>query len=511
LAADALGPVESVRIGRNREFRVNGKPFFPLMLWAQSLERLDHKLSIGINTFAGGRGGKAGEYLDTLAARGVYGILHFSAEAVDHPYLLGWIQLDEPDLNKGERNVEITLAPGTRSEALGPLTQLMNGDKLRGPEFNPLEGAGFSMKAKEPVTACRFEIWLTSDPRMSVAKEVVLEGDGRELLRATLENRLGVQALALAKPETFATLTLRVLSVYPGQGRSGRINEFHVIDEKGADAFARFRSRGPRMTAQEVAACYRQVKEKDQMRPVLMTFTSRFMKKTTMYDEAEKQQIYPEYVKYCDVVGFDTYPIFGYNRPDLLHEVADGVEELVAIAGPRRPVYAWIETNAGSRWIDPDKQKPVTPAETRAEVWMAIIRGATAIGYFTHSWWPEYDEFAPSPEMMAELARLDAQISRLAPFILARPADARISMEMNEGLACHLKATEYRRSLYVFAQNMDMERRRGRAVFRVAGLQARTPVEVVDEGRSVTARADGFSDDFGPLAEHVYRIPMPAE
>ncbi len=30
---EAVEPIKTVEIGKNREFRVNGKPFFPLMLW----------------------------------------------------------------------------------------------------------------------------------------------------------------------------------------------------------------------------------------------------------------------------------------------------------------------------------------------------------------------------------------------------------------------------------------------------------------------------------------------
>ena len=50
-----------------------------------------------------------------------------------------------------------------------------------------------------------------------------------------------------------------------------------------------------------------------------------------------------------------------------------------------------------------EKQPDVLPLYTRNEVWQAIINGATAIGYFTHAWRPEFKEFAPTPEMQKEL------------------------------------------------------------------------------------------------------------
>lgn len=48
--------------------------------------------------------------------------------------------------------------------------------------------------------------------------------------------------------------------------------------------------------------------------------------------------------------------------------------------------------------------------------------------------------------------------------------------------------------------------REGKATFTVAGLKAGTKIEVVDESRTITAEDGKFSDTFGPLVEHVYRI-----
>jgi len=502
-----LEPIKSVEIGDNREFRVNGKPFLPIMLWAQSLERLDEKMSIGVNTFAGSRGDLSpGEYMDRLAENGAYAIRHFSPGVPHHSHLLGWIQSDEPDLFKKDPGMQVVPAKGSATKIDGALDALRNGGKLDGPTFEPLQGAAITLRPRRPVTAAGLSIWVGTDAQLSVVKELSIEADGREVCRAALARTTEEQRINLAEPVTFAELTLRVLSVEAGTSTAGRINLIDAHDPEGGSAFGKLRVHEPRMTADEVSACYHAVKEHDAMRPVLMTFTSHFMSKSAGYSPEMKLRIYPEYVKSCDVVGFDTYPIFGWNKPENLRDVADGTAELCAIAGPKRAVYAWIETNAGSRWIDPAKQIPVTPADTRAEVWMAIIQGATAIGYFTHSWWPEYDEFAPGEAMKAELKRLDAQITRLAPAILAAPAEREVSMTEAEGLACHLKATQHEGALYVFAQNMDMARRRASATIAIEGLKTGTPVEVVDEGRALTAGDGEFADEFGPLAEHIYRI-----
>ncbi|HHW09294.1 MAG TPA: hypothetical protein GXX29_04915 [Firmicutes bacterium] len=372
-AASALEPITAVEIGPNNEFRVNGQPFLPIMLWLQGEARIPDGLSIGINTFTGNGGNSSNlNYLKALAANGLYGIIEFDQNAVGHSHLLGWIHHDEPDL--------------------------------------------------------------------------------------------------------------------PAQRMFGRPR--------------------PRTSVEEVAAYYQRIKQVDPSRPVLVTFTAHFMKElTNNYEPEQKAQIYPPMVKYADVVGFDYYPIFGWNRPETLDYVAEGVTQLKEIAGKGKPIYAWIETNKGTRVIAPEKQLPVTPQDTRAEVWMALIRGATAIGYFTHSWVPEpYTQFAPDAEMRAALKELNERITRLAPAILADPASEVVSMKMESDLACHFKQTKLNGELWIFAQNIDMGRRSGKATFSIPSLPAGTIIEVVDESRTIIAEEGEFSDDFPALAEHVYRI-----
>jgi hypothetical protein len=41
---------------------------------------------------------------------------------------------------------------------------------------------------------------------------------------------------------------------------------------------------------------------------------------------------------------------------------------------------------------------------------------------------------------------------------------------------------------------------------KVAGLKAGTKIEVAGEDRWLTADEGQFTDDFGPLAQHVYKI-----
>ncbi|NLF31635.1 MAG: hypothetical protein GX591_12200 [Planctomycetes bacterium] len=395
-ATGPLDPIEQVEIGPNREFRVNGEPFLPIMSWAQGSGSYGMLRSLGFNTFCGG--GRSGEAAGAAKAAGGYLIPDFTRTLIGNPSVLAWIHGDEPDM------------PQRRQQAATP---------------DQIEGQGG----------------------------------------------------------------------------------------------ARPRGSEPKRPAAEVQEHYRNIKQADPSRPVLVTFTGHFFEKIRSHYTAEQQAtLYRQYIQGADVVGFDIYPIYGHGRPGWLNHPADAVAQLTKMAGPR-PVYAWIETSKGSRWMSYERQPDVLPMHTRFQVWGALINGATAIGYFTHAWAPTFKEFAPTDEMRAELLRINSQMTRLAPAILAAPARTAVTMTMSDGLPCQFKATTHDGSLYLFAQNRDLgpnsenlgqfdpiSPRGGTATFTVAGMKAGTTIEVVDENRTLTAADGGFTDAFGPLAEHIYKI-----
>lgn len=253
-------------------------------------------------------------------------------------------------------------------------------------------------------------------------------------------------------------------------------------------------------------------------RLLFMTLTGHFSKEQSTYPEDFRKQIYPQYVKSADVMGFDIYPIYGSGYASHLNWVGSAVKQLVELGG-QRPVYAWIESSKGSKWMSYELQPDVLPIHTRNEVWQSIVNGATAIGYFTHAWRPDFKEFAPTPEMQKELLRLNSQITKLSQAILADPAKEKIEMTLGDNLQCSFKATKYNKSTYIFALNNDLgpgadkakqfapiHPRSGKAVIKVAGLKAGTKVEVVDENRTITAEKGQFTDEFAPLAEHIYMV-----
>ncbi len=281
----------------------------------------------------------------------------------------------------------------------------------------------------------------------------------------------------------------------------------------------------PKIPPEEIADNYRFVKDEGIERPVFVTFTANFMEEFRgRYSAGQQAEMYPAFVASADVVGYDHYPIYGHGRPAWLNRQASGVAQLVELA-EGRPVYSWIETSRGSRWMTYERQPDVLPEHTRYQVWSALIKGATAIGYFTHAWEPEFTEFAPTEEMQEELKRLNEQITRLAPAILAPPTDREIAMAipttMEPDMGSRFLATEYEGDLYIFAQNTDLgpeaeqagqfdpiSPREGVARIRVEGLEAGTEIEVVDEDRTITAGDGEFRDGFDPLGERIYRISI---
>jgi len=366
LQAQPLEPIQKVEIGPNRELRVNGKPFFPLMSWAQSPRRFPQLRALGFNAFCGG---KAKETCEAAQKAGGYAMPGFDEALAGHSALLAWTQGDEPDL-------------------------------------------GF---------------------------------------------------------------------------------------DKGK----------PRKTAEEVVESYRKLKEKDAARPIFQNLTSGFMesgpdaKKRT---KEERKAYYGVLAAGADLFGFDIYPIYGWNHDQDLIWVADGVRDLRELAGPAKPVIAFIETSKGSKWIGADRQKDVKPVDTRAEVWMAIIRGATGIAYFTHAWVPEFTEFRPDEEMQKELKRTNEQIARFAPVLLSGPSRTKVSISFEGGLPGEVMARDFEGRTHLFANNLDMARKSGTATISAEGLKKGTAIEVIDENRRLVAEDGKFTDEFGPLAVHFYRI-----
>jgi hypothetical protein len=267
----------------------------------------------------------------------------------------------------------------------------------------------------------------------------------------------------------------------------------------------------------EVLDDYARIKDADPDHLTFLTLTAGFYSEMSIPDwMGGSRDRYDDYCDATDVVGFDIYPVYGWCRTDWLYMVPDAQVELISLYAGGSSTYQWIEcVRTSSQWCELDERGEDDgpyASEVRNEVWAAIVGGAKAIGYFTHSWeCPGYTQFCLSTEQEEELVRTNTQITDLTDPILAPAYGGTVSLDAPDGGRLDMMAREHGGFVYVFAVNM--ERSVQRASFTVEGIVPGSQVEVFDEDRSLTAAGTTFEDSFDELGVHIYmaRLVEPGE
>src|SRR5262249_46734781 len=141
-----------------------------------------------------------------------------------------------------------------------------------------------------------------------------------------------------------------------------------------------------------------------------------------------------------DILSFDIYPV-GSTIPQVkgkLDYVARGVTNLVRRIVGGETVWTALETTA----LDPNR--PVTPAEVRSEVWMALVHGAKGIFYFVHEFAPTFREDALflRPEIVTEVAKTNQLIKALAPVLNGPTVRKMVTVKSNLPFATMVKLHE---------------------------------------------------------------------
>jgi len=209
---------------------------------------------------------------------------------------------------------------------------------------------------------------------------------------------------------------------------------------------------------------------------------------------------YPQYIKGCDMVSFDIYPVV-HETPEItgkLEYVARGVERLVKWTDGKKPAWNCIECTD----INGVGRK-ATVAQVRSEIWMGLIRGSRGIVYFVHQFKPGFKEAAllSDPEMLTGVTAINRQIKDLAP-VLNSPT---ITGELSTAPATPVITMHKRQggSAYVFAVNLSP---RPAAVSYSLKDTAVTKAEVLGESREVKVEAGKFAEEFDGYAVHLYRL-----
>ncbi len=275
----------------------------------------------------------------------------------------------------------------------------------------------------------------------------------------------------------------------------------------------------PRIPMSESIAVYEECKKADRGHLMFLTLTTGYAKTSDANSAGNKGKdlsFYKQYAKATDFIGYDTYPIYGNNMPECLFWVADAATELDKLMEGKKPLYAWIEANGGSKWITPSKQRHPLPFEIRCEVWMAIVKGCKAIGYFTHSWVAMdqignpastlkrgeskyYTQFGVPENNKQEIGKINKQITKLTGPLCSADVKDKVKTD-NKNIELLVK--EYDNKLYIFAVNM--KRQEEKAVFAVSGLKEKTKINVDEENRDITAKDGEFEDSFKEHEVHIY-------
>ncbi len=262
---------------------------------------------------------------------------------------------------------------------------------------------------------------------------------------------------------------------------------------------------------------YARMRSRDRTRPILLNL-GRSVAHENWHGRGHrtgKLEDYPEYVKGCDIVCFDIYPVAFSREPAVkgkLWYVPKGVMRLRKWTRGRKIVWNCVEASNGVKGLggSPD------PSIVKTEVWMSIIHGSRGIIYFVHQFKPRFIEASvfTHPRMAKGFAAINKQVTALARVINSPtvkggasvtssvPASAELAAAGLDPIAVMVK--KHGGATYLFSVRMEGTPAQG--TFRVKGLSSRASAEVIGEGRTLSVRGGALSDRFQGYEVHLYRI-----
>jgi len=283
------------------------------------------------------------------------------------------------------------------------------------------------------------------------------------------------------------------------------IGWMHGDEPDNAQSLGDSRGYGPPIPASTIIADYLKIQTADPSRPVMLN-----LGQGVAWDgyygrgvRTNHPEDYPEYIRGCDLVSFDIYPV-AHSHPQVssnLWFVPQGVERLVKWAGGQKLVWNCIECTRI------ESQHKATPSQVRSEVWMSLIHGSMGLIYFVHEWQPKFDEAAllHDLEMLRGVTAINRQITELAPVLNSPTVSDAVTLSSSDPqvpVAVMLKRHEG--ASYLFA--VAMRSGDSKATFTLKGLGGEKKVEVLGEDRSLDMRSGAFTDGFQAWAAHCYRI-----
>jgi hypothetical protein len=210
------------------------------------------------------------------------------------------------------------------------------------------------------------------------------------------------------------------------------------------------------------------------------------------------------YLASADIISYDWYLLQSGWTPENCRMVwfqGDAVRNARQLSDFAKPVWPFI----GVTKIDDGNYTP-TNEDLNAEVWTSIVAGARGIQYFQHNFSSQgtTSRALIDPRYTAlrdQIAATNARVASLAPVINAPYADGLTTVAAGQ---VDVMSKGYDGAFYIFVTSRQKAGQT--ATFDVAGLGNGT-VEVLDEGRTITATGGRFSDEFASQnAVHIYRF-----
>jgi hypothetical protein len=238
---------------------------------------------------------------------------------------------------------------------------------------------------------------------------------------------------------------------------------------------------GNNVTAEQLGAIYRIVKENDPWHPISIVFMAPFMTSKKFSDA-------------LDIVMADPYPI-----PDFPPTVpGDVAADLKSEFSGKKPF--WMVPQAfggGELW----KREP-TIQEIRSMTWQSIINGATGIQYFVRQ---GLNYFPKSSATWSECGRMAVEVAELTPWLLSDEESLPVESRSKNVI---ISSKVHNGKLIIMAVNRINEP--VSTTFRITGVSNRRAT-VLFENRSVSIRGGVISDQLAPFGSQVYLIPIKSE
>jgi hypothetical protein len=261
---------------------------------------------------------------------------------------------------------------------------------------------------------------------------------------------------------------------------------------------------GPPVLPAKIVADYERMHRLDPTRPILLN-----LGQGAAWDgwhgrgaRTNHPEDYPEYVKGCDLVSFDIYPVTHTHRDvqGKLEFVGQGVRRLLDAGKGKKPVWACIET----AHVDNAAVRP-TAQQVQDEVWIAICSGASGIVYFAHEFAPAFVEagLLEHEEIAKAVGEVNAEVLAVAPVLNTPVVDDAIKASARPKVAIAVRAHRVGDVLHVFAASLGAEPTK--VTFSVRG-QAKGTVQIDGDGGK-RAFGDGtFADEIRGYGHRHYRI-----